>query len=242
MSILDQFRLDGQTALVTGCKRGIGRAFAQALADAGADIVGVSATLESSGSEVEQDVVARGRRFKGYACDFADRKALYAFIEQVQRDVPQVDILVNNAGFNARKAKIWEITPQEWDSMFAVNLRGVWLCCREVLPGMIARQSGHIINVISTAAQIGLEQIGVYGATKWGLLGLTKSLIKEARPYNVRVTALSPGGTDTSFRAEARPQYLRPEAVAEAIVFVAALSENAVVHDLVMRPMVETNF
>jgi NADP-dependent 3-hydroxy acid dehydrogenase YdfG len=82
----------------------------------------------------------------------------------------------------------------------------------------------------------------VYGATKWGLLGLTKSLIKEARPYSIRVTALSPGGTDTTFRAESRPQYLRPETVAEAILFVASLPEEAVVHDLVMRPIVETNF
>jgi NADP-dependent 3-hydroxy acid dehydrogenase YdfG len=95
---------------------------------------------------------------------------------------------------------------------------------------------------VSTAAQIGLEEMGAYGATKWGLLGLTKSLIKEARPYNVRVTAFSPGGTDTTFRAEARPQYLAPETVAQAIVFVASLPEEAVVHDLVIRPIVETNF
>ena len=96
------------------------------------------------------------------------------------------------------------------------------------------------MNVISTAAQIGLEDMGVYGATKWGLLGLTKSLVKEARPHNVRVTALSPGGTDTSFRAQARPQYLRPETVADTIVFCAQLPGEAVVHDLVIRPIVET--
>jgi NADP-dependent 3-hydroxy acid dehydrogenase YdfG len=153
-----------------------------------------------------------------------------------------VDVLVNNAGFNARKCKIWELKTEEWDAMFAVNLRGAFLCCRAVLPGMIARHSGQIINVVSTASQIGLEEMGAYGATKWGLLGLTKSLIKEARPYNVRVTAFSPGGTDTTFRAEARPQYLAPETVAQAIVFVASLPEEAVVHDLVIRPIVETNF
>ena len=100
----------------------------------------------------------------------------------------------------------------------------------------------HSANVISTSSQVGLEQVGVYGATKWGLLGLTKSLIKEVRPYNIRVTALSPGGTDTSFRAEPRPQYLTPETVAETIVFVTSLPEKAVVHDLVIRSIVETNF
>jgi NAD(P)-dependent dehydrogenase (short-subunit alcohol dehydrogenase family) len=97
-------------------------------------------------------------------------------------------------------------------------------------------------NVVSTASQVGLEDMGAYGATKWGLLGLTKTLIKEARPYGIRVTALSPGGTDTTFRAEARPQYLAAETVAEAIVFVASLPDKAVVHELVMRPIVETNF
>ncbi|HUT18686.1 MAG TPA: SDR family NAD(P)-dependent oxidoreductase [Anaerolineae bacterium] len=97
-------------------------------------------------------------------------------------------------------------------------------------------------NVISTASQIGLEEIGAYAATKWGLLGLTKCLINEARPYNVRVTAFSPGGTDTSFRAAPRPHYLAPDTVAEAILLIASLPENAVVHDLVLRPIVETNF
>jgi len=97
-------------------------------------------------------------------------------------------------------------------------------------------------NVISTASQIGLEDMGAYAATKWGLLGLTKCLIKEARPYNIRVTTFSPGGTDIPFRAERRPHYLAPDTVAEAILSIASLPENAVVHDLVLRPIVETNF
>ena len=99
-----------------------------------------------------------------------------------------------------------------------------------------------MINVISTASQSGLEEIGAYGATKWGLLGLTRSLIKEARPHNIRVTAFSPGGTDTTFRAAPRPQYLAPETVARAIRFIASLPEDAVVHDMVLRPIVEANF
>lgn len=103
MNVLEQFRLDGKTALVTGAKRGIGRAMAQALAEAGADIVAVSASQESTGSAIEQDVINAGRSFRGYACDLADRAALYAFIEQVQQDVPQIDILVNNAGTILRK-------------------------------------------------------------------------------------------------------------------------------------------
>ena len=94
--ILENFKLDGKVALVTGCKRGIGKAMA--LAEAGADIIGVSATLEREGSSVEKEVQATGRSFKAYACDFSDRKALYAFIEKVKADYPTIDILVNNAG------------------------------------------------------------------------------------------------------------------------------------------------
>jgi len=231
-----------QVVIVTGASRGIGRATALAMARAGARVV-VAARNEDQLRSLSDEIEAETEQ-PALVCptDVAQEGEVKRMVQSTLDAWDQVDILVNNAGFNARKCKIWEITPQEWDEMFAVNLRGVWLCCRAVLPGMVARQSGHIINIISTASQIGLEQIGVYGATKWGLLGLTKSLIKEARPYNVRVTAFSPGGTDTSFRAEPRPQYLRPETVAEAIVFVAALPENAVVHDMVMRPMVETNF
>ena len=88
MSILEAFRLDGKTALVTGCKRGIGKAISVALAEAGADVVGISATLEPSGSEVESAVQATGRKFKGYTCGFEDRDALYDFIQQVKADFP----------------------------------------------------------------------------------------------------------------------------------------------------------
>ena len=98
MSILNKFELNGKTALVTGCKRGIGKAMAIALAEAGADIIGVSASLESSGSEVEQAVNQCGRSFAAYTCDFGNRKALYSFIQQVKDDHDKIDILVNNAG------------------------------------------------------------------------------------------------------------------------------------------------
>ena len=93
--MLDKFSLSGKVALVTGCKRGIGKGIALGLAEAGADIIGVSASLESSGSQIEKEVKALGRKFKGYQCDFSDRKALYGFIETVKAEFPRIDILVN---------------------------------------------------------------------------------------------------------------------------------------------------
>jgi 2-deoxy-D-gluconate 3-dehydrogenase len=98
MSIINTFRLDGKTALVTGCKRGIGKGIAIGLAEAGADIIGVSASLEAKDSAVEKEIRALGRNFKAYKCDFANRKSLYSFIEKVKIDFPVIDILFNNAG------------------------------------------------------------------------------------------------------------------------------------------------
>ena len=98
MSVLDKFQLNGKIALVTGCKRGIGMAMAIGLAEAGADIIGVSATLEKSGSAIEKEVTKLGRKFTAYTCDFSHRESLYAFIKEVKKDFPKIDILVNNAG------------------------------------------------------------------------------------------------------------------------------------------------
>ena len=98
MQVLDQFKLDGKIALVTGCRRGIGKAMALALAEAGADIVGVSISQEKAGSQVEREVRALNREFWGYGCDFSDRKALYTFLRRVEVDFPKIDVLVANAG------------------------------------------------------------------------------------------------------------------------------------------------
>jgi NAD(P)-dependent dehydrogenase (short-subunit alcohol dehydrogenase family) len=234
--------LHDRIALITGASRGIGRATALAMARAGADVVAVARSEGQLGDLARQIEAQTGRRALPCAADvscLADvQRAVRAALDAFER----IDVLVNNAGVRTAQAPLWETTPQEWDTMMAVNLRGAFLCCREVLPGMIERRSGHIINVISTVSQIGMEQMSGYSASKWGLLGMTKSLVKEARPYGVRVSAISPGGTDSTFRSTPRPDYLAPETVAEAIVYVASLPETAVVHDLIVRPMVETNF
>ena len=216
MGILDQFRLDGQTALVTGCKRGIGRAFAQALAEAGADIVGVSATLESSGSEVEQDVVERGRRFKGYACDFADRKALYAFIEQVQRDVPRIDILVNNAGTILRKPAA-EHPDEYWDRVIEVNLNAQFVLAREFGKLMLERGKGKIVFTASLLTFQGGITVPGYAASKGGIGQLTMALANEWAGRGVQVNAIAPGYIATDNTAALRADPVRSKAILERI-------------------------
>ena len=132
----DLFKLDGKTALVTGAKRGIGKGIAVGLAKAGANIIGVSASLEKSGSKVEEEVIATGRKFIGYRVDFGDRKALYAFIHQLEADGHLIDILVNNAGTVLRKPAA-EHPDEYWDKVIEVNLNAQFVLSREIGKKMI---------------------------------------------------------------------------------------------------------
>jgi 2-deoxy-D-gluconate 3-dehydrogenase len=212
MEILSQFRLDGKTALVTGCRRGIGRAFAQALAEAGADIIGVSASLEPSGSEVEKDVLARGRTLKAYACDFAERKALYAFIERVKGEVPRVDILVNNAGVILRKPAA-EHPDEYWDRTIEVNLNAQFILAREFGKEMIRRGHGKIIFTASLLSFQGGITVPDYAASKGGVAQLTMALANEWAGKGVNVNAITPGWIATDLSAALRADRARNEAI-----------------------------
>ena len=212
MSVLDLFKLNGKTALVTGCRRGIGRAFAQALAEAGADIVGVSATLRSSGSDVEKDVTAVGRDFRGYACDFSDRKALYDFIQQVRNDVPHVDILVNNAGTILRQPAV-EHPDEYWDKVMEVNLNAQFILAREFGKQMVARGSGKIIFTASLLTFQGGITVPGYAASKGGVGQLTKALANEWAGKGVNVNAIAPGYVATDNTAALRADPVRSEQI-----------------------------
>jgi 2-deoxy-D-gluconate 3-dehydrogenase len=192
MSILDAFSLNGKTALVTGCKRGIGKAMAVALAEAGANIVGVSASLQPAGSAVEKDVVARGRTFAGYACDFSDRKALYAFIEKVRAAHPVIDILVNNAGTILRKPAA-EHSDEYWDKVLEVNLNAQFILSREIGKEMLARGRGKIIFTASLLTFQGGITVPGYAASKGGIGQLAKALANEWAGKGVNVNAIAPG-------------------------------------------------
>lgn len=207
MSVMDLFRLQGKTALVTGCKRGIGRAMALALAEAGADIIGVSATLESEGSEVGQEVMALGRSFRGYACDFGDRDALYTFIHQVKADFPRIDILVNNAGTILR-APAAEHPDEYWDQVLEVNLSAQFILSREMGKEMAARGQGKIIFTASILTFQGGITVPGYAASKGGIGQLTKALANEWAGKGVQVNAIAPGyvRTDNTQALQENPQ------------------------------------
>lgn len=196
MQILERFRLEGNTALVTGCRRGIGKAIASALAEAGADIIGVSASLETVGSQVEKEVRARSRRFQGYSCDFSDRKAVYRFLERLAADFPTIDILVNNAGIILRKPAV-EHPDEDWDKVIEVNLNAQFVLSREIGKRMVERGRGKIIFIASLLAFQGGILVPGYAASKGGVAQLTKALANEWAGHGVNVNAIAPGYINT---------------------------------------------
>jgi short-subunit dehydrogenase len=223
------------TALITGATRGIGRALVCELATRG---VRVFATGRAD------DLLTTLKAETGCAgapADLAHPEQVLALYAAARAQLGRIDVLVNNAGFN-RKAPLAATDLAEFEAQYAVNLRAPYLLCREALKEMMARKSGHIVNVISSAALHANENMGVYTTMKAGLRGLTGVLLKEARPHGVKVTAVYPGGVNTEFRAQSRPDYLHPKSVAVMIANAIFAPSDVVVHELTFRPLIETNF
>jgi 2-deoxy-D-gluconate 3-dehydrogenase len=190
------FDLTGKVALVTGCKRGIGMAMALGLAEAGADIIGVSANLELAGSQVSKAVEALGRKFKTYQADFSNRDSLYAFINQLKADYPRIDILVNNAGTILRNPAA-EHSDEFWDEVLEVNLSSQFILSREIGSRMIAEGSGKIIFTASLLSFQGGINVPGYAASKGGIARLTMALANEWAGKGVNVNAIAPGYIST---------------------------------------------
>ncbi|MGL4630814.1 MAG: SDR family NAD(P)-dependent oxidoreductase [Leadbetterella sp.] len=189
---MDLFSLKGKIALVTGCKKGIGMGMALGLAEMGADIIGVSASLELSGSEIEKQVNALGRKFYAYQADFGDRKSLYAFIEKVKSEHNTIDILVNNAGTILRKP-VAEHPDEYWDSVIEINQNSQFILTREIGKEMVARKSGKIIFTASLLTFQGGITVPGYAASKGAIGSLTKAFANEWASHGVNVNAIAPG-------------------------------------------------
>lgn len=216
MSVLDLFRLDGKTALVTGARRGIGKAMAIALAEAGADIIGVSASLEATGSEIEQAVTGLGRKFTGYQCDFSDRKAVHNFIETVIHEHPVIDILVNNAGTILRDPAV-QHSDEFWDTVIEVNLNAQFVLSREFGKLMLERGHGKIIFTASLLTFQGGITVPGYAASKGGIGQLTKALANEWGKSGVQVNAIAPGYVRTDNTQALQDNPVRHDAILERI-------------------------
>lgn len=216
MSILNQFSLKGKTALVTGCKRGIGKAMALGLAEAGADIIGVSASLEKHGSMVEQEVTGLGRKFKGYTCDFGNRESLYKFITTVKDDFPKIDILVNNAGTILRAPAI-DHSDAYWDKVIEVNQTAQFVLTREIGKEMVKREAGKIVFTASLLTFQGGITVPGYAASKGAIGQMTMAFANEWASKGVNVNAIAPGYISTDNTEALRNNPERAESILSRI-------------------------
>ena len=189
--VMEKFRLDGKTAWVTGASYGLGLAYAKAFAEAGARIVF---------NDINQELVDRGMKaYKeagidayGAVCDVTNEEQVDAFVKTVEEKFGGVDILVNNAGI-IKRIPMTEMTKAQWDQVISVDLTGPFLCSKAVIPGMIKRGGGKIINACSMMSELGRETVSAYAAAKGGLKMLTKNICSEYGQYNIQCNAIGPG-------------------------------------------------
>jgi 2-deoxy-D-gluconate 3-dehydrogenase len=241
-NILDAFRLDGQLALVTGCRRGIGLAISRAFAEAGANVIGVSRTLEAGDSAPRHAVESAGGRFYPYACDLSRKEEVERLLETVGRDHPAPDILLNNAGV-IRREPAAQHRDEYWDEVIATNLHSPWLLARSAGARMIERRSGKIIFIASLLAFQGGITVPSYSASKGAIAQLAKALANEWAPFNVQVNAIAPGYIETDNTIALREDPVRnpailaripagrwgaPADLAGAAVFLASSASNYV--------------
>ncbi len=206
------FDLHGKTALVTGCNKGIGMGMAIGLAEAGADIIGVSATLAPSGSAVQQAVEACGRKFSAWQADMSDRDSIYRFVNAVQAKHERIDILVNNAGTIMRKPAA-EHPDEYWDTVMSINLDAPFILSREIGKRMLAQGAGKIIFTCSLLSFQGGINVPGYAASKGALSSLIKALANEWSAKGIQVNGIAPGYIATDNTTALREDPARNEAI-----------------------------
>lgn len=214
--------LTGKTALITGAGRGIGRATAIAFAKEGINI-GLLGRTSANLENVAKELGEYGVNVALATADVSNIDEVNVAVNQIKSELGQIDILINNAGVG-KFGKFLELTPEEFKNMIDINLMGVYYVTRAVLPEMIERESGDIINISSTAGQKGAPVTSAYSASKFGLLGLTESLMLEVRKHNIRVSALTPSTVATDLAisenlTDGNPdKVMQPEDIAEVMV------------------------
>jgi 3-oxoacyl-[acyl-carrier protein] reductase len=227
--------LKGKIALVTGAGKGIGRAIAIALAHEGVD-VGLIARTEKDLLEVAAELQSIGVKTAVATADVSDIQSVNAAVNNIQSTLGNIDILINNAG-TGTFGKFLELEPAEWENQVKVNLFGVYYTTRAVLPQMIKRETGDIVNISSTAGLRGNAGTSAYSASKFGVMGLSESLMQEVRKHNIRVTALAPSTVVTDLAKSANlinnneDRMMQPEDFAELIIAQLKLNRRVFVKD-----------
>jgi len=228
--------IDKQIAVVTGAGRGIGRAIAIELGRLGARV----ALVARSRTELDETARMIGTSAMVTPADVRKKQELQDVFEQVQKVQGPVDILVNAAGLGIFGPVI-DFKDEDFETLIQTNLRGMFYACRFVLPSMIDRGKGDIVNIASIAGKVGSGTRAVYCASKFGVVGFTESLAEEVRQHGIRVSVVCPGSTDTGFSpsghsGKAKERMLRPEDVAHAVRMIVTQESNSFISEVIMRP------
>ncbi len=230
--------LAGQVAVVTGGGRGIGTAIAERLATMGAMTV-ISGRNMSQLRKTAETIRSRGGKCEPQECDVTELALVEGFAKRVLQSEGKVDILVNNAGVGGFGGPLHKLPPDQWDAILNTNLRGVYYCMRAFAPAMIERQAGHVVNISSIASKNALPNGAAYAASKWGLNGLSYSVAEELRGYNIRVSVVCPGSTDTELSPHAGKdpkKMLQPADVAQVVAMLVTQAPQSFVSEIVLRP------
>jgi 3-oxoacyl-[acyl-carrier protein] reductase len=231
-----EYPLSDKVTLVTGASKGIGRSIALLFAQNGADVV-LAARTKSSLEQVADGIKATGRKSLVVPTDISSEKQVDSLVRQSLEAFGRIDILVNNAGLGIF-SRVGESKIEDFDTMVAVNLRGLYLCTRAVLSSMIERKSGVIVNISSLAGKNAIDGGAGYCATKWAVIGFSRSLMLEVREHRIRVVTLCPGSVNTSFSDHSKnaEKILQPDDVAEVALAAIIMPERAMVSEIDIRP------
>jgi 3-oxoacyl-[acyl-carrier protein] reductase len=227
--------IKGKNALITGAGKGIGKAVAQQLAAEGVNVA-LLARTEKDLEAVAAELKSSGVKVVYATADVADRSAVETAIAKLTAELGSIDILINNAGVG-KFGKFMEMEPEEWEQIIKVNLLGAYYVIRGVLPGMLERQSGDIVNISSTAGQKGAAVTSAYSASKFGLIGMSESLMQEVRKSNIRVTTLTPSTIATDMAIDLKltdgnpDKVMQSEDFAELIVMQLKLNKRVFVKE-----------
>lgn len=230
--------LTNKIALVTGAGRGIGRAISLALGTAGAHVV-VAARTQAEIDAIAQEIEQAGGAASAWPVDLSSEVEIAALFEVIRQKFGRLDVLINNAGIGLF-GPLADFSSADLDRLYAINVRGAFLCCQGALKLMIPQASGYIINISSVVGFKGYARQGGYTMTKHALMGLTKTLALEAQPHGIRVSVISPGGVNTPMIGDARPDLdrstlLQPEDIARTVLFLLSLSDQAAVDEIYIR-------
>lgn len=246
---MENTNLHGKVALVTGAGSGLGEATARAFARAGCAVACVDINKEAAG-RVSNELEAQGSKSLAIRCNVGDASSVQDAVQLTLTQFGRLDILVNCAAID-HTLSVEEMSIEQWDQVIAVNLRGPFLFAKATLPLMRAQQSGHIINIASTAATRAWANAAAYHASKWGLRGFSRALGVEGRQHGIRVTTIIPGGMRTHFFDRFVDQGIPmpeeqnlqdPATVADAIVYAAMLPSESVLQEMIVTPVMETSW